>query len=185
MLADAHHLAGADAASADLWRWHAAEEIEHKGVAYDTWLHATRDWPRSKRWKVKAKVMLIRDSQLHRRSDRGRARNCCARTGITGPRAVAGCCGMRGSAPACSARSSPPGQASSCRASIRGTKTTAADRQLRDERPLRRRRATRKCAAPRDARERGAGGYAASASSSARSARTSAAPPLLHRAHIL
>ena len=34
------------------------EEIEHKGVAYDTWLHATRDWPRSKRWKVKAKVML-------------------------------------------------------------------------------------------------------------------------------
>ena len=34
------------------------EEIEHKGVAYDTWLHATRDWPRWKRWKVKAKVML-------------------------------------------------------------------------------------------------------------------------------
>src|SRR5437870_645120 len=29
-----------------------------KGVAYDTWLHATRNWPRFKRWKVKAKVML-------------------------------------------------------------------------------------------------------------------------------
>jgi predicted metal-dependent hydrolase len=52
------HLEGADREAADLWRWHAAEEIEHKGVAYDTWLHATRDWPRFKRWKVKARVML-------------------------------------------------------------------------------------------------------------------------------
>ncbi|WP_395624177.1 metal-dependent hydrolase [Sphingomonas daechungensis] len=59
LLADPKHLAGADKDAADLWRWHACEEIEHKGVAYDTWLHATRNWPRSKRWKVKAKVMLF------------------------------------------------------------------------------------------------------------------------------
>ncbi|HEY1143469.1 MAG TPA: metal-dependent hydrolase [Sphingomicrobium sp.] len=59
LLKDPSHLAGADEEAADLWRWHAAEEIEHKGVAYDTWLHATRHWPRSKRWKVKAKVMLL------------------------------------------------------------------------------------------------------------------------------
>jgi uncharacterized protein len=58
LLKDPRHLAEADADAADLWRWHACEEIEHKGVAYDTWLHATRHWPRSKRWKVKAKVML-------------------------------------------------------------------------------------------------------------------------------
>jgi predicted metal-dependent hydrolase len=58
LLADPSHLAGADKDAADLWRWHACEEIEHKGVAYDTWLHATRNWPRTKRWKVKAKVML-------------------------------------------------------------------------------------------------------------------------------
>jgi predicted metal-dependent hydrolase len=58
LLADPKHLAGADTEAADLWRWHAVEEIEHKGVAYDTWLHATRGWPRFKRWKVKAKVML-------------------------------------------------------------------------------------------------------------------------------
>jgi predicted metal-dependent hydrolase len=44
LLAEPRHLAGA--------------EIEHKGVAYDTWLYATRNWPRGKRWKVKAKVML-------------------------------------------------------------------------------------------------------------------------------
>jgi predicted metal-dependent hydrolase len=58
LLADPRHLAGGEAETADLWRWHACEEIEHKGVAYDTWLHATRHWTRWKRWKVKAKVML-------------------------------------------------------------------------------------------------------------------------------
>jgi predicted metal-dependent hydrolase len=59
LLANPRHLAEADHEAADLWRWHAVEEIEHKAVAYDTWLHATRDWPRLKRWKVKAKVMLL------------------------------------------------------------------------------------------------------------------------------
>ncbi|MFL6841031.1 MAG: metal-dependent hydrolase, partial [Sphingomicrobium sp.] len=58
LLAHPRHLAGAEQEAADLWRWHAVEEIEHKGVAYVTWLHATRDWTRWKRWKVKAKVML-------------------------------------------------------------------------------------------------------------------------------
>ena len=59
LLKNPSHLAGADDEAANLWRWHACEEIEHKGVAYDTWLHATRQWPRFKRWKVKAKVMLL------------------------------------------------------------------------------------------------------------------------------
>src|SRR3982751_2347310 len=58
LLAEPRHLARAEPETAALWRWHAAEEIEHKGVAYDTWLHATAHWPRGKRWKVKAKVML-------------------------------------------------------------------------------------------------------------------------------
>ena len=58
LLADPRHLEGADKETAELWRWHALEEIEHKGVAYDTWLNATRHWPRRKRWKLKARVML-------------------------------------------------------------------------------------------------------------------------------
>jgi hypothetical protein len=59
LLKNPRHLEGADREAADLWRWHSVEEIEHKGVAYDTWRHATRDWPRFKRWKVKAKIMLL------------------------------------------------------------------------------------------------------------------------------
>lgn len=59
MLSDDGVFAGAEPAQRDLWKWHAIEEIEHKGVAYDTWLHATRDWTRWKRWKVKSLMMLI------------------------------------------------------------------------------------------------------------------------------
>lgn len=59
LLRDPRHLSECDPESVALWRWHAIEEIEHKGVAYDTWLYATKDWPRFKRWKVKAKVMLL------------------------------------------------------------------------------------------------------------------------------
>ena len=59
LLTNPAHLDGADHEFAELWRWHAVEEIEHKGVAYDTWLHATRDWSRWRRWRVKAIVMLL------------------------------------------------------------------------------------------------------------------------------
>lgn len=59
LLANPRHLAGAPASARALWQWHAIEEIQHKGVAYDTWLHATRDWSRGRRWRVKAKVMLL------------------------------------------------------------------------------------------------------------------------------
>jgi len=53
------HFAGSDGEQAEMWRWHAVEELEHKGVAYDTWLHATSGWSRWKRWKLKTLLMLI------------------------------------------------------------------------------------------------------------------------------
>lgn len=59
IIANPRHFENADTETANLWRWHALEEIEHKAVAYDTWLYATRDWSRWQRWKVKALMMLI------------------------------------------------------------------------------------------------------------------------------
>ncbi|MEQ1726055.1 MAG: metal-dependent hydrolase [Sphingopyxis sp.] len=59
MLSRDDFLAKSDPAWADLWRWHAIEEIEHKGVAYDTFLHATKDWSRSRRWRAKSLTMLL------------------------------------------------------------------------------------------------------------------------------
>jgi predicted metal-dependent hydrolase len=82
------HLDQADAESAALWRWHAIEEIEHKGVAYDTWLHATRGMTRRRRWKVKAKVMLFVTRNFIVDRTRGTL-ELLAQDGITGPRAWA------------------------------------------------------------------------------------------------
>ena len=88
LLGNPRHLAGADAENAALWRWHSIEEIEHKGVAYDTWLHATKGWTRWKRWKVKAKVMLFVTRNFV--VDRSLGTIILLRQdGITGPRAWA------------------------------------------------------------------------------------------------
>ncbi len=57
-LANPQHFKDADPEVRAMWRWHAVEEIEHKGVAFDTWNHATRDWSKWQRWKVRSLVML-------------------------------------------------------------------------------------------------------------------------------
>jgi predicted metal-dependent hydrolase len=88
LLANPRHLAGADTASADLWRWHAVEEIEHKGVAYDTWLSATRDWTRWKRWKVKSIIMLLVTRNFVEHRTQG-ALELLRQDGLTGVRATA------------------------------------------------------------------------------------------------
>jgi uncharacterized protein len=82
------HFVGADSEQAELWRWHAVEEIEHKGVAYDTWLHATRDWSRWKRWKVKSLLMLVITKRFVANRFRD-ASELLAQDGITSWRATA------------------------------------------------------------------------------------------------
>jgi predicted metal-dependent hydrolase len=59
LLSDPRYLEGADPVAADVWRWHATEEVEHKGITYDVWLHATKDWSRWKRYRVKTLIALL------------------------------------------------------------------------------------------------------------------------------
>ncbi len=58
-LANPNHFKDSDPEVRAMWQWHAIEEIEHKGVAFDTWNHATRDWTSFRRWKVRSLMMLI------------------------------------------------------------------------------------------------------------------------------
>ena len=89
MLHDPKAFSGADPELADMWKWHAIEEIEHKGVAYDTWLHATRDWTRWKRWKVKAIMMMLVSYRFWTKRWEGTL-ELLAQDGITGVKAKAG-----------------------------------------------------------------------------------------------
>jgi len=59
LLNDPRHLDGAPEPIKNLWRWHAIEEIEHKGVAYDTFLAATRGYRGLTRWLLRCYVMTV------------------------------------------------------------------------------------------------------------------------------
>jgi len=89
LLANPKHLDGGESETRHLWRWHALEEIEHKGVAYDTWLHATRDWPRFKRWRIKSLMMVLVTKHFIEGRTAG-ILELLRQDGITGPRAWLG-----------------------------------------------------------------------------------------------
>jgi predicted metal-dependent hydrolase len=51
------HMPGVAPEIGALWKWHAIEEIEHKAVAFDTFLAVTQNVPRFKRWALRSFVM--------------------------------------------------------------------------------------------------------------------------------
>jgi predicted metal-dependent hydrolase len=64
MMADIHaanqHLFdGAPAGVERMWRWHAMEETEHKAVAFDVFMVATKDWTPFQRYFRRCMIMAI------------------------------------------------------------------------------------------------------------------------------
>jgi predicted metal-dependent hydrolase len=59
LLSNPKHLAGAPEEAARLWRYHAIEEIEHKAVAFDTFVAATKGMSAYKRWYIRSKAMAF------------------------------------------------------------------------------------------------------------------------------
>lgn len=57
VISNPRHFENADEEQRKLWLWHASEEVEHKGVAFDTWSYMSRDWSPLKRWYVRSSFM--------------------------------------------------------------------------------------------------------------------------------
>ncbi|MDZ7587950.1 MAG: metal-dependent hydrolase [Parasphingorhabdus sp.] len=89
LIANPAHLAKADAEQRKLWLWHASEEVEHKGVAYDTWLHATQGWSRWRRWSTKATFMAKISMGFALNRSRGVV-ELLRQEGYSAPRAILG-----------------------------------------------------------------------------------------------
>jgi hypothetical protein len=80
------HFQDADEEQRKMWLWHASEEVEHKGVAYDTWLYATRDWSRARRWATKS-LFMVRISMGFAKNRTKGIFDLLRQDGISGPRA--------------------------------------------------------------------------------------------------
>lgn len=59
VLADPRHFAGAPEEARQMWEWHAMEEIEHKAVAFDTYIVAMKGWPGIITWGLRSIVMFV------------------------------------------------------------------------------------------------------------------------------
>lgn len=85
-IANPKHFQDADEEQRKMWLWHASEEVEHKGVAYDTWLHATKDWSPMKRWLTQS-VFMVRISLGFAKNRSKGIFDLLRQDGISGPRA--------------------------------------------------------------------------------------------------
>jgi predicted metal-dependent hydrolase len=59
ILADPRHLEGASDEAKAMWRWHAIEEVEHKAVAYDTFMVAASSLASWQRWGLRVMTMVV------------------------------------------------------------------------------------------------------------------------------
>lgn len=89
LLKDDRMMDGVEPGLARLWQWHSIEEVEHKGVAYDVFMHAARDLSPWKRWAIRRWTMML-TTQMFLRTVRKAALMLLAHDGITGARARIG-----------------------------------------------------------------------------------------------
>ena len=89
VISNPKHFEHADEDQRKLWLWHASEEIEHKGVAYDTWLHVTKDWNPLKCWFMRCSFMAKIAFGFTKNRARG-VLDLLRQDGISGPRAWLG-----------------------------------------------------------------------------------------------
>jgi predicted metal-dependent hydrolase len=59
VLSDPRHMEQAPPDMQRMWRWHAIEEVEHKGVAFDTWMAARKDSWGLTRWFARVRAMFM------------------------------------------------------------------------------------------------------------------------------
>jgi uncharacterized protein len=59
ILKNSHHLDNSDEKLRELWLWHGIEEVEHKAVAFDTWMYLTRHWSSTRRWATRSMFMTL------------------------------------------------------------------------------------------------------------------------------
>ena len=59
LLTEANPMPGTPPEVLRLWQWHAIEEVEHKAVAYDTFLAATREMSALRRWALRCQIMAL------------------------------------------------------------------------------------------------------------------------------
>jgi uncharacterized protein len=89
ILHDETHLRGAETELHRLWLWHAIEEVEHKAVAFDVWMHVTRDWSPARRWLTRSAMMVGVTASFFVNRTRGQI-ELLRQDGIAFPRALAG-----------------------------------------------------------------------------------------------
>ena len=89
LLSDPRHLKDADPEARNLWRWHAIEEIEHKSVAYDTFMAVTKDITAFRRWHIRVWTMIMATLILYSVISQN-MRDLLAHDGVRGWRAWSG-----------------------------------------------------------------------------------------------
>ncbi|MFC3711588.1 metal-dependent hydrolase [Sphingoaurantiacus capsulatus] len=83
MLTNPEMFDGASEEARRMWTWHAIEEVEHKAVAFDTYMHITRELKPAKRWAIRSLVFW----RVSKNFVRGRSRDALEllrQDGITG-----------------------------------------------------------------------------------------------------